>query len=397
MHLQALGLILLFAAPQVEVTTLSGQRHAGELLALSGGRLTLQSDGAPLELNAADLLELRVPDAPAPDPFVLDRNIAVRLTDGSLIHATSFSLADRRAVIHSELLGEVRLPLADIRSVRLAEIDNAVRDSWSALQERDSRSDLLVVRKADALDFVGGVVASVADDGVHVLVNNRDVILPAERVFGLVFPRPQPERRDALCEVLLSSGDRLRLSQLTIGDGYVTGTLSAGPEFHVLAASVQLLDFGLGRVRYLADLPETATYKPVGLITSEDVLRVRKNVNSLGRRFVVGKQTCDRGLWIHSGTTLRYRLNRDYRRLQALAGIDQSASGCARLNPRLRAVILADGQTLLDAEIGWGDEPRALDLDVTGVRDLEIRIEPASADSIGACEHLVLADARVIK
>jgi hypothetical protein len=187
------------------------------------------------------------------------------------------------------------------------------------------------------------------------------------------------------------------LKSVAIQDDRLTGQLLAGPEIAVPLAQVRNVDFGLGRVRYLADLAETAAYKPVGLITSEDVLQLRKNTNSVGSAFIVGEDTYARGLWVHSGTTLKYRLNRDYRRLQAIVGVDRSASACARVNPRVRATISGDGRELFQAEFGWDVEPQALDLEVAGIRDLVIQIDPTTAETIGACEHLVLAEARVIK
>ncbi|MBL8848481.1 MAG: NPCBM/NEW2 domain-containing protein [Planctomycetaceae bacterium] len=397
MLFSALALLTLLSAAPVEVHTLDGTTHVGSLTALQDGQLTLEVDGAPLQLNAADLLEVRPAEVAPPDEFVLDRSKAVRLIDGSLMFVSSFSLKDRQATAVSEILGEIKLPQAQVRSVRLAELETPVRAAWDALQEREAKTDLLVVRKTDALDFVGGVVASVADDGVHLLVNGRDVAAPLSRVFGIVFPQTAPDRREIACELVLSTGDRLVLKNLTVQDDQLSGALLAGPQISVALAQVQLADFGLGRIRYLADLPETAVYKPVGLITSEDVLRLRKNMNSVGDSFIVGKESFDRGLWVHSGTTLKYRLNRDYRRLQAVAGVDRSASGCARVNPTIAATFIGDGRVLLQSQFGWDGDPLPLDLDVSGVRDLEIRIEPASADTIGACEHLVLADARVVK
>jgi hypothetical protein len=157
------------------------------------------------------------------------------------------------------------------------------------------------------------------------------------------------------------------------------------------------VDFGLGRVKYLTDMAETATYEPVGLVTSEDVQKVRKNMNSLGGSLKLGKATYARGLWIHSGTILKYRLNREYRRLQGVVGMERSSDSCARLSPAVHVTILGDGKALLEGDFAWSGEPQPLDLDVAGIRDLEIRVQPANKETLGACEHLAIADARAIK
>jgi hypothetical protein len=38
-----------------------------------------------------------------------------------------------------------------------------------------------------------------------------------------------------------------------------------------------------------------------------------------------------------------------------------------------------------------------MDLDVAGIRDLEIRVQPVNKETLGACEHLAIAEARAIK
>ena len=397
MQLPTLVLIALLSATPVQVRTLDGTLHSGSLTSLESGRLTIDVDGDVLQLDADNLLEVRPENVPQPDEFLLDRSVAIRFVDGSLLHAKSFTLSNRKAAVESDAVGGVSAPLSELRSVRLAEMESPVRDAWDALHERDARTDLLIVRKMDALDFVGGVVSGVDDSGVHLLVNNREVTVPADRVFGLIFPNSAPNNRESACEILLASGDRLILRNVDIQDDNLSGSLHAGAEVSLPLAQVQVVDFGLGRVRYLTDLTETAEYKPVGLITTEDVLRIRKNVNSIGGSFVVGQKAYARGLWVHSGTTLKYRLNRDFRRLQATVGVDRSASGCARVDPQVVATITGDGRQLFQGQFGWDVEPASLDLDVAGVRDLEIRVEPANPETIGACEHLVLAEARVIK
>jgi hypothetical protein len=398
MNPAALAMLLVIAAsPEAEILTLSGQQQTGQVQSLVDGQLTLSDESAATAVPAADLLELRFPLAAADDPLTQRRSIELRLVDGSLLYASAFVLDGRDVTVTSDLLGELQLPLAQVASVRLAELDHKIREAWDAIRVRETRTDLLVARKEDALDFVGGTIGGVTLEGLTILVNNREVNLPREKVFGLVFPRTPPARDASVCELTPDTGEKMRLQSVSISDGRLTGMLVAGPEIAIELTRVRSVDFGLGRVRYLADLTETASYEPVGFVTSEDVLRLRKNSNSLGRQLVVGQKTYGRGLWIHSGTTLKYRLNRDYRRLQTVLGMDHSSSECARLNPSVHVTIIGDGGTLLDADVHWSDEPQVLDLDVTGIRDLEIRVTPTNPQSIGACEHLALADARVIK
>lgn len=389
--------VVIAASPDAEILTLDGRQQTGQVESLADGQLTLSDGSNSTAVPAADLLELRFPQAAADDPLTQLRSIEVRLVDGSLLYAAGFVLDGRDVTVTSDLLGELKIPLTEIASVRLAELDHKVRDAWDGVRARETKSDLLVARKGDALDFVGGTVGGVTAEGITILVNNREVNVPREKVFGLVFPRTPPARDASVCELTPDTGEKLRLKSVSIRDGSVAGTLVAGPGIMLELGRVRSVDFGLGRVRYLAELAETATYQPVGFVTSEDVLRLRKNTNSLGRPLTVGRKSYSRGLWIHSGTTVKYRINRDYRRLQAVLGLDRSSSKCAGLDPSVHVTIMGDTQTLFDADVRWGDEPLLLDLEVSGIRDLEIRVTPTNPESIGACEHLALADARVIK
>ncbi len=388
---------LVATAPDVEVTLLDGQGRRGTLETLSGTELVLRTGEAASTYAAADLLELRFTGAAAEDSLEQQRQFEVRLVDGTILRCAGYASTSRTATLSSGIIGALELPLTQIRSVRLGELDSRVGDAWDELRTRETRNDLLVVRKGNALDFVGGVAADITEQSVKMLVNNQNAAVPRERVFGIVYPRPVPAREQAVCELALDSGDRLRLTAITLTADEASATLVAGPQVTVAAARIRAVDFGLGRVKYLADMAEAATYEPVGLITSEDVQKLRKNTNSLGGALKVGRATYSRGLWIHSGTVIKYRLNREYRRLQGVVGMERSSDSCARLSPAVHVTILGDGKALLEGDFTWAGEPASMDLDVAGIRDLEIRVQPVNKETLGACEHLAIAEARAIK
>lgn len=61
----------------------------------------------------------------------------------------------------------------------------------------------------------------------------------------------------------------------------------------------------------------------------------------------------------------------------------------------VHVVISGDGKTLLEADVQGRHAPKPLDLDVTGVRDLEILVD--FGGDLDIADHLDLAEARVIK
>jgi hypothetical protein len=98
-----------------------------------------------------------------------------------------------------------------------------------------------------------------------------------------------------------------------------------------------------------------------------------------------------KGLALHSRTTLVYRLPGRFRRLVAVAGIDD------RVRPRgnVRLVIRGDDRVLLDAAVAGTDPARPLDLDVAGVRRLTILVD--FGEDLDVADHLDLCEARLLQ
>jgi hypothetical protein len=76
-----------------------------------------------------------------------------------------------------------------------------------------------------------------------------------------------------------------------------------------------------------------------------------------------------------------------------VAGIDQLVARNGRGD--VHVVISGDGKPLWEADVRGTGEPQTLDLDVSGVRDLEILVDFGS--DLDISDHLDLADARVIQ
>lgn len=401
MHLPIAALLLLMAAGEpVEAVLLDGQTQAGLLQELTATEVRIQALGQEVVLETGALQSIRYVDAEAADPYDRENRTEVELVDGTRIYCTGFTADSRTTTLESPVAGEISLPLARVRNVRLGVWESVIDDDWQELKQRESEQDLLIVRKGDDLDFAGGVIGNVSAETVTVLLGQRELEVPRERVFGFVFPREPADQRAAVCELKSEADDQFRLQSIELRDDAFVGALLGGAEVTIPADQVQFIDFALGRIRYLTDMDATASYEPVGAITAEYVLkykRVEYDNDRLYPHLVIGRQTYRRGLWIHSGTVLRYRLNRDFKRLQAVMGMNRSSSFCGQINASVHVQLAADGEVILDEVVSWADEGRELDIDVEGVRDLEIRVTSADEEPLGICEHLALAEARVIR
>jgi hypothetical protein len=292
--------------------------------------------------------------------------------------------------------GDLSLPSTAIRTVRLAPLEETLAAAWSELATRENRNDLLIVRKGEALDFVGGVIGEISDKEIKLLVRDREVALPRERAFGLIFVRQATAQQLPLCELQTLAGDRLKVRGLELRNDALAARLATAGDVTVPLSKLSAIDFTLGRVKALADLLVEQVPHASSVILTPSLLEIHRNRTPLGQPLRIGDRDYSRGIWIHSGVTATFRLGREYRRFTGVMGLDSNSPEIGRYTPSVKVTISGDGKVLSEADVAWDDEPRNLDLDVSGVRDLEIRVQ-SPQQTPGILEHLDIGDARVIK
>ncbi len=111
-----------------------------------------------------------------------------------------------------------------------------------------------------------------------------------------------------------------------------------------------------------------------------------------GTPLVLGGVRYDRGMVVHSQARLTWKLDGAYERLRAQVGIADlvgSEGDCV-------VDLLGDGKSLWRKEhVIGGEKPHALDVALTGVQVLELRVDYGERFDIG--DHFALADAFLVK
>jgi hypothetical protein len=98
-----------------------------------------------------------------------------------------------------------------------------------------------------------------------------------------------------------------------------------------------------------------------------------------------------KGLTVHAAAEMAWDLAAGFQRLRACVGIaDQllPEGDCV-------AFLTGDGRELWRSRVRSGEQPRVLDLELSGVRELVLHLELGERNDIG--DHLVLADAQLIR
>lgn len=387
-------------AADVELDLLSGESVKGKLIEVGEEQVRLETADGERKYALVEVLEVRQakPEVDTVPP------ISVKLIDETVLGANEISLNTRRAEIKSARYGDFTLTFRQLRSLRFIKPIDEQGDRWAALHEREETRDMLVIPKTrqiktgeqsvtvQTVDYLKGTVSEIAEGEVKFVYNGQTIPVKVEKVFGIVLARQNPRPGKATCVVSLG-GDRVYASSVVSSDNKLAVRLAAGADVTVSPNLVKSLDFSQGKIQYLSAI-EPREYEHTEFFGfSFDYSRDKTGLNKKPLR--LGGRDYNRGLWIHTKTFLKYRLGGEYRRFQAVVGIDEGLANKALGDVKL--TISGDGKVLFQKVILGKNPPERLDIEVPGVRDLEILVDWVDENDLGYCDHLDLADAKVVK
>jgi len=376
------------AGLQFELTTLSGHRQTGLLTDLTSDSVSLSVGGKTTKVPLGEVLDIRAVSPKSAQATVDLRRPELTLTDGSHLFFTGLRVNERGAHVETAILGPFLLPLNSLAGIRLAALEPQLADAWRELAARELTKDMLVIRKGNVLDHLDGTVGTIDDVGIHFVIDGEDVALKREKIFGIVYARRNVDPGKPVCEVTSTGGDFIKAQSAQWSEGRLKAGISGGARIAIPEEQIVTLDFSLGKVRYLSQLePREVKYTPF----FDQVWTYYRDRPRDGGMLRLGNKEYARGLWIHSRTLLKYRLNAEYRRFQAVMGIDQAVAPLGNVH----VVISGDDKVLHQSDVRGTDPPLNLDLDIAGVRELEILVD--FGGDLDIADHLDLADAKVIK
>ena len=384
------------AGPPVTLTRLNGSSLQGELVSLTESEVELSGDSGTQKVPTDEVMRIDVRDIAPPGPNA--EAVVVTMVDGSQIQLSNLTTDGTTASSQSPLVND-SVSMRQVSTIRFRPLEDSIASTWQDFIDRNARDDLLVTRRGDVLDYVAGSVGSITEDKVAMVVRGRELAAPRERVFGIIYARDQPGRKQGIAARTLA-GDTLQAKSVRLnGENLELTTASLGT-VTIPQSDLHSLDYGGGRIRFLADLPFDASESKSPDAEAPIVWFVSANspAGTGGQAPLrLGDREFRRGLWLHSGASVRYRLNREFTQLRALAGFDLThVTRMPQFEPRVALRIVGDGKELYQKEFSWNDEPQPLEVDVTDVRELVIEVRSLGGRQ-GILEHFALADAQLIQ
>ena len=265
---------------------------------------------------------------------------------------------------------------------------------------------MVAIRKGDVLDHLDGVIGSLNDTTLQFQLDGDDIPVKREKIFGLIYSKRESTARNAVAQVVLTSGDRLAAKNVAWNGESWKVQLVSGLELDVASKWLRTIDYGASKFTYLSDLePRSVNYTPFyGSYPGMYIWEYRRDQDLEGKRISLGKKTFDKGLAIHSKTQLKYRLGGDYRKFQAMMGIgNEIHRGNADVVVKVDNKIIFSGVAKTSETSQNGSiqrpEPQILDLDVTGGVELEIIVgygdEPGFNSDTG--DRVYFGNARLVR
>jgi hypothetical protein len=387
------------AALPVTVETLDGKKLAGELVGLDSQSLELNTTAGREKLATSSIMSLK----PGPAAVATTNPKAtcrVELVDGSQIAAVAYHAKSGKAVIEPVGAPAIELPTKSIHWVRFLADDrnDKLAREWTQIAGGKAASDLLVVRKQGALDYLEGVLGDVDDEVVHFELDKEPIPVKRPKVEGLIYYHVSgDELPEPLAEAVDRGGSRFHVQSITLTGDQLTLTIAAGLKLSQPLSNLERLDFSTVNTQFLSALEpvafQFAPYFPAktDLPILVESNKPRRDIGFDGLALKLDGKSYSKGLSLHSRTEVSYRLPGKFRRFKTLVGIDDSV----RPGGDVQLQIRGDQKLLWEGRVRGSEAARPLDLDIAGVKRIDILVD-FGAD-LDVADVLDLCEARVTK
>lgn len=397
---------------EMSVTSMRGDNVTGTLVELTSVQIVIETPDGNRTLKSADLLRAKsTRDLTAPLPRSENVATVVTLIDGSVLHAANYTVDTGRASITLLDGSDLTVPTRAIDHVRLMKQTLATAEQWLELLQNPRKSDAVVIRKtADttddsnkktskvALDATEGVLGKIDESTIEFEFGDSSVNVSRGKVEGVIyFHRTTSASRDPVCRVTDGSGSRWNARSLQLKEDGLHAICVSGVRFTIPLAHVDTLDYSVGNIDYLSDLPrESVIWKPRRVAgTPPSAYRwfsPKFDTGLYGSVLKLDDEPYEKGLALHSHAEVTYRLTKRYRSFLARVGVDDGS----RYEADLELQIFGDGKVIFTRKITGRDEPFDLELDMGGIRRLKIVVGYGNDDSERG-DNLNLCNARLTK
>ncbi len=396
-------LVLLAAAPPDEgkiVTAASASLGARDItLAHDAGRLVVRytdSGGARGSLPAEDVVEVALPSSRTEAPSrPTAADVEVVLTTGDVLCGKVGERTANGIALASKSYGNHVVKLDHVRAV----LFTANQGFRPRVPPGKVENDLILSKTGNQGE---GTLNSISDSGVEYKSKllEKNVELPLDQCVGvwLIELPPGPPKELTTLFSIIHTTDRssMRGTVQSLKEGVLSFTDLYGTAYKIPADQVSSIYMKNGRVVYLSDVDPASTVEDANFIRGPQKLPsdldfpFQRDRSARGSPIVLGGIEHRKGVGVRAHSALTYALGGAYKRFQTTVGLDACAMGLGAVT----AEVWVDGRKAKEAGFRQNDPPLALDIDVTGARELKLVVTWAGA---GQSDFADWGSARLIR
>jgi hypothetical protein len=347
-------------------------------------------------LQATDVVEIVLNGGrPGGTPKAAPEDIEVTLTSGDVLIGKVGAKSEDGVQLVSSAFSDPLVKFGQIRSVVFV----ANRANLPLrLPDKADTADIIFTQTGDRAE---GTVLSISKLGV-VYKSKRletEVTVPLEKSAGVWMietDAPPKEPASLHATVLTSEGSSIRGEIQSLKEGALTLKDFYGTVHKIPANLLSGIYMKNGRVVYLSDMKPTLVDEDANYIRgprkapSDLEFPYQRDHNARGGKLVVGGVEHRKGVGVRARSLLAYELQGAFKRFQATLGLDASSMGLAAV----KVEIEIDGRKAKEVVLKGSDGPQAIDLDVSGAKELKLLVTWAG---FGQSDFVDWGSARLIR
>ncbi len=389
------GLCLIAAAgAETRVELVDLRVKTAPVAAIEDGQVLLGPKNKSEKVPLADVSRIRLKDVKEPSG---DRSAPYVVTtrDGSMLLASSASIAEDKLHLGTSLLGKLELPLSAASGVLFTggkQTGQSMLDRLAELKLQPTTRDMLVFLSKNSSEWVGVecIVKGLSSKDVVFNYRDKDRTLERDRLVAILFAKLGADQGPPKGMLFGDEGGRIGLSEITMDAKSAHVVSPSLGKLEIARDRVGRIDIRSDRVASLTELKPVAV-KQYGLF--DTTFGWRSGKTAAGTALRLGGETYEDGLGLHSFCELTYELDGKYKILATTAGIDDSVRPAGRAS----LALLGDGKPLDEPFVLTGkDEPVGIRVPVKGVKKLTIRVE-FGPDKLDVGDLVDLVEPRLIK
>lgn len=371
---------------QPQLVLLDGQVISFQSLEIAGGKLS--GEGVPADLTLDDLRQIDLP-APAGAAASPDKPaVIVELRAGGRVLAKSISVASDQCRIewpHGELLS---IPIDAVRALRL-DPATASLEFENALATPSADLDRLFLKAEEGkLESLTGLVESLSPEQVTFELEGQIRSVPRAKLLGIVVAQPDAKDAPPPAFVVLQGGSQLGGELVSLAGGKASLQVVGGGKAEIPWSAVARVMIRSSRVAFLSDL-KPVVEEQQAIVTLPRPWQRDRSVG--GRPLTLGSRVFEKGIGVHSRSSLTFPAEGKYDVLAATIGIDAETEGkgdCV-------FSVLADGQPLFSRRMKAADPAEVIQVEIGGAEQVTLLVEPGA--DLDLADHANWCDARFIK